>query len=166
MIIAHLSFPNEAAQCLLIKAASMRPLQYASLSAMSFKMLDTCHICSTDLEKLSQAYYFLCFVALRSTSIYDHGGTVNSLNHTFPGQSVLRVHTFTCNWQQPSSWMIQRKDDRRNHFIINLHESIGSGQDWTRDPWICSQTRICLSYYATLKLARIQKVLPMGANFF
>ena len=27
--------------------------------------------------------------------------------------------------------------------MINLHESMGPGQDHTRDPWICSQTRIC-----------------------
>ena len=25
----------------------------------------------------------------------------------------------------------------------NLHESMGPGRDRTRDPWICSQTRIC-----------------------
>ena len=28
-------------------------------------------------------------------------------------------------------------------FTIHLHESIRPGRDWTRDPWICSQTRIC-----------------------
>ena len=41
--------------------------------------------------------------------------------------------------------MNQRKgeNDRRNHFMINLHESMGPDQDRTRDPWICSQTRIC-----------------------
>ena len=27
--------------------------------------------------------------------------------------------------------------------MINLHESMEQGRDWTRDPWICSQTRIC-----------------------
>ena len=27
--------------------------------------------------------------------------------------------------------------------MINLHKSMGSGPDLTRDPWICSQTRIC-----------------------
>ena len=42
------------------------------------------------------------------------------------------------------SWMIQREEnDRRNYFMINLHESMGLGRDRTRDPWICSQTRIC-----------------------
>ena len=41
--------------------------------------------------------------------------------------------------------MIQRKEenDSRNYFMINLLESMGPGRDRTRDPWICSQTRIC-----------------------
>ena len=29
------------------------------------------------------------------------------------------------------------------YFMINLQESMGPGWDPTRDPWICSQTRIC-----------------------
>ena len=32
--------------------------------------------------------------------------------------------------------------------MINLHECMGPGRDRTRDPWICSQTRIC-SHCAT-----------------
>ena len=27
--------------------------------------------------------------------------------------------------------------------MINLHQSMGPGRDRTRDPWNCSQTRIC-----------------------
>ena len=27
--------------------------------------------------------------------------------------------------------------------MIDLHESMGPGRDQTRDPWICTQTRIC-----------------------
>ena len=27
--------------------------------------------------------------------------------------------------------------------MANLYESMGPGRDRTRDPWICSQTRIC-----------------------
>ena len=30
-------------------------------------------------------------------------------------------------------------NDRRNYFMINLHERMGLGRDRTRDPWICSQ---------------------------
>ena len=37
----------------------------------------------------------------------------------------------------------REENDRRNYFMINLHESMGPGRDRTRDPWICSQTRIC-----------------------
>ena len=32
--------------------------------------------------------------------------------------------------------------DRRNYFMINLHESMGPDRDLTRDPWICSQTHM------------------------
>ena len=35
------------------------------------------------------------------------------------------------------------ENERRNYFMINLHVSIGPGRDRTRDPWICSQLRIC-----------------------
>ena len=37
----------------------------------------------------------------------------------------------------------REENDRRNYFLINLHESMGPGRDRTRDPWICSQLRIC-----------------------
>ena len=37
----------------------------------------------------------------------------------------------------------REETDHRNYFIINLHQSMGPGRDRTRDPWICSQTRIC-----------------------
>ena len=51
------------------------------------------------------------------------------------------------------------ENDRRNHFMINLHESMGPDRDRTRDPWNCSQTRICsqtryrLRYAARLVVA-------------
>ena len=57
-----------------------------------------------------------------------------------------RAHTFACNWQQPfmnDSFSGREENDRRNYFMINLHESMGPGRDRTRDPWICSQLRIC-----------------------
>ena len=34
------------------------------------------------------------------------------------------------------------ENDRRNDFMINLHESMGPGLDRTRDPWICNQVRV------------------------
>ena len=37
----------------------------------------------------------------------------------------------------------REENDRRNYFMINLHESMGPGRDRTRDPLICSQLRIC-----------------------
>ena len=35
---------------------------------------------------------------------------------------------------------------RRNYFMINLHESMGTGWDQTPNPWICSHTRFRLGY--------------------
>ena len=46
--------------------------------------------------------------------------------------------------------------------MINLNESMGPGRDRTRDPWICSQLRICnqtcyrLHYAARYELDKIQ----------
>ena len=33
--------------------------------------------------------------------------------------------------------------------MINLHEIMGPSRDRTRDPWICSQTRICCQTFPT-----------------
>ena len=51
--------------------------------------------------------------------------------------------------------MIQGKEEngRRNYFMINLHESMGPGRDRTREPWICSQTRICCQTHYRLRYA-------------
>ena len=35
-----------------------------------------------------------------------------------------------------------------NYFMIKLHQSMGPGQNGTRDPWICSWTHYRLSYRA------------------
>ena len=37
--------------------------------------------------------------------------------------------------------------------MIDLHESMGPGRDRTRDPWICSQTRICCQTRYQLRYA-------------
>ena len=77
---------------------------------------------------------------------YGHGGTVSSTNHTFPGQAwtsgsqVISAHTFACNGQQP---FLNESAEGSNYSMINLQESMGPDQDRTRDPGICSQTRIC-----------------------
>ena len=53
--------------------------------------------------------------------------------------------------------------------MINLHESMGPGRDRTRDPWICSQTRICcqtryrLRYAARLKACYVKSLLKYQA---
>ena len=57
--------------------------------------------------------------------------------------------------------MNQRKEenDRRNHFMINLHESMGPDRDRTRDPWICSQTPICRQTRYRLRYAARRTLL-------
>ena len=37
--------------------------------------------------------------------------------------------------------------------MIKLQESMGPGRDRTRDPWICSQTRICCQTRYRLRYA-------------
>ena len=82
---------------------------------------------------------------------YGHGGTVSSPNHTFSWASLNKQLTSTsCTyfrlWLTATllEWYCGREEnDRRNCFMINLHKSMGLGWNRTRDPWICSQTRIC-----------------------
>ena len=38
---------------------------------------------------------------------------------------------------------LREEVDHRNDFTINLNEGMETGRDRTRDPWICSQARIC-----------------------
>ena len=43
--------------------------------------------------------------------------------------------------------------------MISLHKSMGPGRDRTRDPWICSQTRICCqTRYRLRYAARLERV--------
>ena len=53
--------------------------------------------------------------------------------------------------------------------MINLHESMGPGQDQTRDPWICSQARYQLRYAVRLLLGRhkstYSKYFKISNNF-
>ena len=44
--------------------------------------------------------------------------------------------------------------------MINLHESMGPGRDRTRDPWICSQTRICCQTRYRLRCAPWNREVP------
>ena len=45
--------------------------------------------------------------------------------------------------------------------MINLHESMVPGRDRTRDPWICSQTRICnQTRYLLRYAARYTIIVP------
>ena len=59
------------------------------------------------------------------------------------GLPVLHAHTFPCNCKQ--QFLNQQEEtDYRNYFIINLHESMGPGQDQTCDPWVREKIYISL----------------------
>ena len=84
---------------------------------------------------------FCCFTS--QVNSYGHSGTVSSPNHTFSWVSLNKQLTSTsCTYfclQLTTTlleWISGREEnDRRNHFMINLHESMGPGQDQTCDPW-------------------------------
>ena len=60
---------------------------------------------------------------------------------------------------------MREENDRRNYFMINLHESMGPGRDRTRDPWFCSQTRICCqTRYRLRYAARCRIILRCKQN--
>ena len=51
------------------------------------------------------------------------------------------------------------------YFMINLYKNIGPSRDGTRDPWICSQTRICCQTryrlgYAVMALTPVMLLQP------
>ena len=78
---------------------------------------------------------------------YGHVEMVSSANHTFCQGKLNYGKRFTgtsCTYYRLSlttTFMNQWKGG--NYFTINLHKSMRMGQDRTRNPWICSQTRIC-----------------------
>ena len=59
------------------------------------------------------------------------------------------MHIISLVTDNNPSWSSRREENgRRNYFMINLHGSMGPGQDQTRDPWICSQPCYLLPYAA------------------
>ena len=68
------------------------------------------------------------FVALRpnSTAMVMAGRSVN-LTTLFKANTSCIY--FACNWQQPflNDFGQTEKNDTRNYFMINFHESIGTG---------------------------------------
>ena len=91
---------------------------------------------------------FFCFVLLccftSQVNSYGHCGTVNSPNHTFSWADLnKRLTSNSCKYfhLQLTTTLLEQisereENDRRNYFMINLHESMGPDRDRTRDPWI------------------------------
>ena len=78
---------------------------------------------------------FCCFTC--QVNSYGHGGMVSSPNHTFSSTSLNKQLTST-SWTYfrllLTTTLLERcsgkeKNDRRNYFMINLHESMGPGWD-------------------------------------
>ena len=110
-------------------------------------------------------WLFCCFTS--QVNSYGHCGTVSSPNHTFSWAGLnKRLTSNSCTYFRLQltttllEWISGREEnDCRNHFMINLHESMGPDWDRTRDPWICSQTRICSQTLYRLRYAEIHKNL-------
>ena len=93
-------------------------------------------------------FVLLLYVLVNS---YGHYGKSVHLTTLFFWASLNKLltstscTTFPCNWQKPflnDSFSGREENDRRNYFMIHLHESIGPDRERTWDPWICSQTCI------------------------
>ena len=90
----------------------------------------------------------LLYVPINS---YGHCGMVISPNHTFSRTSLKKRLTNTsCTYFRLyltitllECFSSREENDRRNYFMINLHECMGPDGDRNRNPWICSRTRIC-----------------------
>ena len=125
-----------------------------------------CHFVGNSLDRICciethMQYTLLLFVCLfccftsQVNSFFMARRSVH-LTTLFPGQAwtssqpVLCAHTFACNWQQP---FLNDSAEGRRMTVINLHKSMGPGWDPTRDPWICSQTRICCQTCYRLRYA-------------
>ena len=92
--------------------------------------------------------------------ILCHVGTVSLPNHTYSWASltkrltwVFRAHKFASNRQQ--SFLNQRKGGEwpKTLFHDQSRQSMGPGRDLTRDPLICSQTRIFSQVQSRLSYA-------------
>ena len=59
-------------------------------------------------------------------------------------RQVLLYFMHTLSLVTDSNPLISRMEENghRNSFMLNLHESMGPGRDLSRNPWICSKTRI------------------------
>ena len=75
---------------------------------------------------------FCCFKS--QVNSYGHGGTVSSPNHTGKLEQAVNQY-FVCKLTSTLlEWFSGREEnDRRNYFMINLHESMGPGRDLTHE---------------------------------
>ena len=87
---------------------------------------------------------FVCLFACFTSQVnsYGHGGTVSSPNHTFSWASLNKQLTSTsCTYFRLSLTTTllgllsgREENDRRNYFMINIHESMKRGRDELATP--------------------------------
>ena len=78
---------------------------------------------------------------------YGHVGMVSSPDHT--SWLSTKCTYFACNTDNKPSWISGKEENGlRNYFMII---SMGPGWDQTRNPWICSQMRICSQTHNRLR---------------
>ena len=96
-------------------------------------------------------FVWFWFDSLRPSQYLWSCRTVSSPNHTFflgkldhlKTVNQYFVHMLALVTDNNLSLISGREEyDRKKYFMINLHESMIPNRDQTRDPRICSQTRI------------------------
>ena len=76
-------------------------------------------------------------LSVHQTTLFFLGKHDEAVNQYF-------IHILSLVTDNNPSWISGREENgRRNDFIVNLQESMGTGWDPTPDPWICTQT--CIS---------------------
>ena len=133
--------------------AEIRPLEMGRKSPETFSIGNGAEIRPLEMGRKSPETLWkidflkdeLClFFGLRfyiPVNSYDHVETVSSPNHTFYLDKLDKVvlnqyflHILLLVTDNNPSCQWKEENDSRNYFTINLHESMGPGQDWTRDP--------------------------------
>ena len=122
---------------------------------------------------------FCLFCCLTSqVNSYGHDGTVKSPNHTFSWASLNKQLTSTlCTYfglqlTTLLDWFSKREEnDRRNYFMINLHESMGPGIKLASVAWHVTDCatrsgKLCVLRKCTVHFEKLpQKVFFLPLSF-
>ena len=111
-------------------------------------------------------HLFVCFVLLLyvpSQQLWSWWDGQFTYPHFFQGKLEQALCTYFRLLLTATllEWFSGREENNwRNYVMINLRKSMGPDRDQTRDPWICSQTRIyCQTRYRLLLFAMVTRIL-------